>query len=94
MSSCASVTVSPLTGPDGTENELITCQYMGTGDCYQKAREICGGNYKIINSDAFSETKYQEGAFEILVKCDSLSAVQAARSAVSAKPKATATPAN
>lgn len=62
-------TVKTITGPDGTENLLITC-----GDieqCYKKATESCNGPYKIVNTS--SETTGSNGTTDtytnLLVKC-------------------------
>lgn len=66
---CVSTTVTPITGPDGTENQLISCPTVK--NCYDKAREICGGPYKIVNTS--SETSGMNGStgttVDLLVKC-------------------------
>ena len=41
-------TAEKITGPDGTEHQLITCS--GIEGCYSKATEVCGGKYKIANT--------------------------------------------
>ncbi len=63
-------TATPIIGPDGTENQLISCDSVQL--CYEKAREVCGGTYKIVNTN--SETSGVNGTLNIqtklLVKCD------------------------
>ena len=46
LGGCA--TVIPVSGPDGHQNELIKCDQAEF--CYNKASEICGGPYNIINT--------------------------------------------
>ena len=67
LSGCA--TATPIIGPDGTENQLISC---GTVEqCYQKAHEVCGGPYKIVNTN--SERGGADGSMsnttKLLIKC-------------------------
>jgi len=38
----------PFTTPEGFQGFAISCS-TGIDICYQKARESCGGNYKVIN---------------------------------------------
>ena len=68
LAGCA--TATPIVGPDGTENQLISCPAIQ--QCYEKAREVCGGTYKIVNSN--SETSgangYTSTETKLLVKCD------------------------
>ncbi len=63
-------TATPIIGPDGTENQLISCPAVE--QCYEKAREVCFGPYKIINSN--SETSGSNGytgtEVKLLVKCN------------------------
>jgi len=63
-------TAEEIQGPDGTTNQLIHCSY--SKQCYEKAREICGGKYKIVNTS--SETSGSNGStgttIDLLVKCD------------------------
>lgn len=63
-------TAKPIIGPDGTENQLISCPSVE--QCYEKAREVCGGTYKIVNTS--SETSGANGVTgtdtNLLVKCD------------------------
>jgi hypothetical protein len=62
-------TVKPIIGPDGTQNYLVTCD--GIEYCYDKAREVCGGNYQIVNTS--SSTNGSDGntstETNLLVKC-------------------------
>lgn len=62
-------TATPIIGPDGTENQLISCPSIT--QCYEKAREVCGGPYKIVNTS--SETTGANGTTntetKLLVKC-------------------------
>ena len=65
-------------GPDGTENEIIYCTNMGMEACYGKANQVCGGTYKIVNSNETNQYLGQGQSVEtsqILVKCDSGGAV-------------------
>lgn len=61
--------MKPIIGPDGTENQLVSCPSVEM--CYEKAREVCGGPYKIVNSS--SETSGSHGMTgtdtKLLVKC-------------------------
>lgn len=63
------VTVKPIIGPDGTTNQLISC--LAIEACYEDAREICKGPYKIINTN--TETSGNNGStssvIKLLVKC-------------------------
>jgi len=58
-----------ITGPDGTENLLISCGVIEA--CYKEATEVCG-RYKIVNTN--SETSGTDGStsttVKLLVKCD------------------------
>jgi hypothetical protein len=64
---CATATT--IIGPDGTTNQLISC--AAVEQCYEKAREVCGGFYKIVNTS--SETAGVNGTTstqtKLLVKC-------------------------
>ncbi len=62
---CASATSKKILGPDGTENVLI--KGIDIEICYAKAREVCNGTYKIINSN--SDTDQYGTEFNLLVKC-------------------------
>lgn len=63
------VTAKPIIGPDGTENQLISCGAIE--GCYEKATEVCNGPYKIINTS--SQTSGSNGStgtiIKLLVKC-------------------------
>jgi hypothetical protein len=65
----ACATARPIIGPDGTENQMITCPAVEM--CYDKAREVCGGSYKIVNSSA--DVSGMDGntgtTTKLLVKC-------------------------
>ena len=62
-------TAKPIIGPDGTENQLVSCDYIEL--CYNKAREVCMGNYNIVNTS--TETSGSNGntstSVDLLVKC-------------------------
>ncbi len=62
-------TAKTIIGPDGTVNQLISCHSIE--DCYEKAREVCNGPYKIINTS--SQTSGFNGntssEIKLLVKC-------------------------
>lgn len=62
-------TVSTITGPDGTDHQLLSCRQIE--DCYSEATKICGGKYKIVNTS--SETSGNDGKTEtetkLLIKC-------------------------
>jgi hypothetical protein len=68
LSSC--VTVRPITGPDGSANELIRCPAVE--HCYKKAIEICHGPYKIVNtsSDISGINGSTDTTINMLIKCD------------------------
>ncbi|HWU42905.1 MAG TPA: hypothetical protein VN132_05680, partial [Bdellovibrio sp.] len=67
LAGCA--TSKSIVGPDGTENQLITCGSLE--HCYSKAREVCHGPYKIVNTN--SEVSGSNGQtstqIDLLVKC-------------------------
>ena len=50
------VTATPITLPDGNAGYEIKCPGMQRtmGDCMNKAREACGGNYKVIDKEESS----------------------------------------
>ena len=62
-------TAKAIIGPDGSENQLISCPNVDL--CYEKAREVCGGPYRIVNTN--SETSGSQGytatETKLLVKC-------------------------
>jgi hypothetical protein len=64
-------TVKPIIGPDGTTHQLVSC-YSSIEGCYSKAREACGGNYKIINtsSSVSGDASSTSSSIDLLVKCD------------------------
>lgn len=74
LSGCATSSAKPMVGPDGSAHQLVTCGYIE--GCYEKAREACGGNYKIVNStsdtsgvsDHVSSTVSTD--YQLLVKCE------------------------
>lgn len=62
-------TITPIVGPDGTENHLISCPTIEW--CYKKANEFCKGPYKIVNTSA-ETTGGPSGtatATKLLIKC-------------------------
>lgn len=69
ISGCA--TYEKIEGPDGTPHLLVRC--TDVKDCYSKAREVCGGNYKIVNSSQSMGGSQVNAVTDInlLVKCDS-----------------------
>lgn len=68
LAGCA--TAKKIIGPDGTANHLISCH--STEYCYEKAREVCGGNYKIVNTSTESSgaNGVTSSTTNLLVKCD------------------------
>ncbi|QLY26899.1 hypothetical protein [Bdellovibrio sp. KM01] len=63
-------TVKPIVGPDGSTHQLIGCYYVES--CYEKAREVCGGNYKIINTstETSGDANSTNSSISLLVKCE------------------------
>ena len=62
-------TAKAITGPDGTSHQLISGADIES--CYEKATEVCGGQYTIVNtsnhvsgSDGTTST-----TVNLLVKC-------------------------
>ncbi len=70
LTSCE--TSKAIIGPDGTVNQLIACNTIE--QCYSKAREVCGGNYKIVNttSESWGAEGQTDSTQKLLVKCDKL----------------------
>jgi hypothetical protein len=66
---CACTTARPILGPDGSENQLISCSAVES--CYEEATDVCHGTYKIVNTS--SETSGSDGTtsttVKLLVKC-------------------------
>ena len=64
---CATSTA--IIGPDGTENQLVSCTKIET--CYSRANEVCHGPYKIVNTS--NENIGADGSMgiqtKLLVKC-------------------------
>ena len=64
------VSARTVVGPDGTENQLVSCYSVER--CYENAREVCGGNYKIVHTS--TDTSSTDGTpsteTKLLVKCD------------------------
>ena len=62
-------TTKSIIGPYGTEHIEVTCADKAL--CYTRARETCGGNYKIV--DAYTDVSGFHGETtttqQILVKC-------------------------
>ena len=69
IAGCAA-TSRVIVGPDGSSQQLVSCSYVEA--CYEKAREVCGGNYKIVNTS--TETGGMDGdvstTTKLLVKCE------------------------
>lgn len=65
---CASA--RKIIGPDRTPNILVSC--MDPEYCYEKAREVCRGNYKIINSnsDSSGSNGITSSTISLLIKCE------------------------
>ena len=53
-----------LTLPDGSKGYNIKC-YDSKSKCFDKAREICGGNYKVFESSGTPQ-----GGFIMTIKCE------------------------
>lgn len=69
LSSCS--TVKAVVGPDGSEHQLVTCSEIEY--CYSRARDVCGGNYKIVNTSSEtsgSNTVSVSTDTSLLVKCE------------------------
>lgn len=69
LSGCAA-TAKMITGPDGSAHQLITCNAIE--ECYEKAREVCGGNYKIVNTNTVTsgDANGTSSSQRLLVKCE------------------------
>lgn len=67
---CATSESKKIIGPDGTENQLISCYEIE--NCYEMASKVCKGKYKIVNTS--SETSGYDGVtgttVKLLVKCE------------------------
>jgi hypothetical protein len=69
------VSTTTVAGPDGSEDELVRCS--DSADCYDKAREVCGGPYQIMDSGnrgavgAANGTMWSSSWHEVLVHCGS-----------------------
>lgn len=63
------VTARAIRGPDGTMHQSITCP--NTEMCYEKASEVCGGTYTIVNTNSQIEVGRYGGSSSVnmLVKC-------------------------
>ena len=50
------VTATPIILPDGSTGYEIKCPgtARSMGDCMNKAREACGGNYKVVDKEEAS----------------------------------------
>lgn len=57
-----------VTGPDGTTHQLIQCFEIET--CYNKARETCGGKYKIVDNTTVVHRDNVTSLTQLLVKCE------------------------
>jgi hypothetical protein len=66
---CVSARSRPMTGPDGSRHQLITCAAVES--CYNEASKICNGSYKIVNTS--TEVDGSNGNtsswVHLLVKC-------------------------
>jgi hypothetical protein len=64
-------TVEAVTGPDGSQHQLVSCGSVKY--CYDKAREVCGGNYQIVNTSnsVSGNAESTSSQIQLLVKCDS-----------------------
>jgi hypothetical protein len=78
LTACTTMAPSGHTiiGPDGTANEVVSCGLID--DCYSFTRQVCGGTYKIVNSNSDTYSSGGGGRFAstntdfiILAKCDS-----------------------
>jgi hypothetical protein len=61
---CATAEV--ISGPDGTPQQLISCADVRL--CYEKASEVCGGKYQIVNTTNQPGVG-NETSIKMLVKC-------------------------
>ncbi len=69
FTSCTSV--KTIEGPDGTPHKLVNCGSIEV--CYEKAKDACGGKYKIVNTSNSVSGTPQVGTFsstDLLVKCE------------------------
>jgi hypothetical protein len=68
LSGCTTAKI--INGPDGTPHQLITCGNIE--DCYQKAGEVCGGKYKIVNTSntVSGANGMTSSSTHLLVKCE------------------------
>lgn len=41
--------VSKMTLPDGRQGYLVNCDARGFDYCYERSREICKGNFTVLN---------------------------------------------
>lgn len=41
--------VSQMTMPDGRTGYLVNCDAQGFSACYERSRQICGGNFEVVN---------------------------------------------
>lgn len=68
LSSCCGYS-DRVIGPDGTTHYLVSCS--NAYYCYQRASEICGGPYQIVNTTTdpnnYDGTSWAET--RMLVKC-------------------------
>jgi hypothetical protein len=58
---CASTETAPRAG--GSAEHVVSCWYFGWYMCYEKAKEICGGDYRVISQ------KEGWGGRELRVTC-------------------------
>ena len=68
-------TAKPITGPDGSQHQLITCESIEY--CYEKATEVCGGKYQMVNNSTehnsiamANSSPIITSQFKLLVKCE------------------------
>src|SRR5262245_38828529 len=69
LGGCA--TARSIQGPDGTQHQMISCPSVE--QCYEKATEVCGGKYKIVNTSTDTSGGGQlmvDTTTKMLVKCD------------------------
>ncbi len=68
LSACAAST-KIINGPDGTPHQLVSCSDIES--CYEKATEVCGGKYKIVNTSnqVSGDAQNTSSTTNLLVKC-------------------------
>lgn len=68
LATCSSP--SSIIGPDGTPHYIVRCGFIER--CYKESRELCQGNYKIINTTTNTDVFNGLGTVtqDLLIKCE------------------------